>query len=112
MKMPIVHEVTMYCKCQLDHLIPLKCVCVKPIVRVLGKSQTALMKFFLDCSDYSHHRASFEGLKESTVFLNVKAFVGLKDGHSSHGVGCCYVRLVVLRCNHHPWVGAEKERKR
>lgn len=39
MKLPIVYELTKYCKCQLDHLIPLKCVCVKPIVRVLGKSQ-------------------------------------------------------------------------
>lgn len=38
------------------------------------------MKFFLDCNDCSLRRASFEGLKESTVFLNVKAFVGLKDG--------------------------------
>lgn len=38
------------------------------------------MKFFLDCNDSSLRRASFEGLKESTVFLNVKAFVGLKDG--------------------------------
>lgn len=39
MKMPIVYELTMYYKCQLDCLISVKCVCVQPIVKVLGKSQ-------------------------------------------------------------------------
>lgn len=85
--MPIVRELTMYCKCQLDHLIPLKCVCVKPIVGVLENHTGALMKFFLDCNDYRHRRASFEGLKESTVFLNVKLFVELKDGTVLCGAG-------------------------
>lgn len=70
------------------------------------------MKFFLDCNDCSHRRASFEVLKEPTVFLNVKAFVGLKDGHSSHWVGWCYVGRVVLRHNHHPWVGVEKKKEK
>ena len=65
------------------------------------------MKFFLDCNDCIHRRVSFEGLKESTVFLNVKAFVGLKDGQGSHRVGWCCAGRAVLRRNHHPWVGAE-----
>lgn len=63
----------------------------------------ALMKFFLDCNNDSHRWASFEGLKESMVSLSVKAFVGLKDRHSSQWVGRRYVVKVVLRCNHHPW---------
>lgn len=70
------------------------------------------MKFFLDCNDDSHRRASFEGLKESTVSLSVKAFVGLKDRHSSQWEGRGCVVKVVLRCNHHPWVGAEGKKKK
>lgn len=35
MKTLIVYELTIYYKCQLDNLIPLNCVSVKPIVRVL-----------------------------------------------------------------------------
>lgn len=70
------------------------------------------MKFFLDCNNCSHRRASFEGLKESTAFLNLRAFVGLKDRHSSHWVGRCYVGQVALRHNHHLWVGVEKTKKK
>lgn len=70
------------------------------------------MKFFLDCNDYSHRQASFKGLKWSRVFLNVKAFVGLRDRHSSHWVGWCFAGWVVSRRNHHPWVETQKERKR
>lgn len=39
MKTPAECKLTMYCKCQLDHLIPLKCVCVKFIVWQFGKSR-------------------------------------------------------------------------
>lgn len=70
------------------------------------------MKFFLDCNHYSQLRVSFEGLKESTGFLNVRGFVRLKYRHSSHGVGWCSAGRVVLRHNHHPQVGADGERKR
>lgn len=34
-----VRKLTMHCKCQPDHLIPFKCVCGKPTLRVLEKSQ-------------------------------------------------------------------------
>lgn len=45
----------------------------------------ALMKFFLDCNDDGHRRASFEGFKESTAVLQVRGFVGLKDGTEASG---------------------------
>lgn len=51
------------------------------------------MKFFLDCNISCHHQAAFEGFKESTVFLNVKAFVELREGRSSLRVGLRYVGL-------------------
>lgn len=92
MKMPIVYELTMYCKCQADRSTPVKCLCKSHCQGVRKNHTGALMKFFLDCNDYSRRQASFEGLKESTVFLNVRAFVGLKDGRSSHWVGWCCVR--------------------
>lgn len=50
------------------------------------------MKFLVDCNDYSQHPGSFEGFSESTVVLNVTAFVGLRKSglNNPRGVRVMY----------------------